>query len=321
MDQRLEQINAKWKELMEQASRLSQAGAQQRELERQHAERKARVSETGAIYRKEQDDVDKLEKGGLRSFLLSLTGDKEERLTKERREAMAAKCQYDQAVSDLEYLENRLRELRGQQATLKHVRQRLEELSREKAALLKELGGETGARLMELDQRQAELEHQLREVGEALSAGRRAEVCLSQVLDSLDSARDWGVWDMVGGGLLSTAMKHERLDDAQDGLRQVQRALSDFRTQLADVGDIRVPDISIGSFATFADYFFDAFLADLAVMNRIRNAQQQVRETKQQIEQVLLRLKQMIEEVNTAYGAEKARRDQFLCETAPSALQ
>ena len=113
------------------------------------------MAETGAIYRKEQDDVDKLEKGGLRSFLLSLTGDKEERLTKERREAMAAKCQYDQAVSDLEYLENRLRELRGQQATLKHVRQRLKELSQEKAALLKELGGETGARLMELEQRQA----------------------------------------------------------------------------------------------------------------------------------------------------------------------
>ena len=58
MDPRLEKLNQTWKELTEQASRLSQAAAQQRELERQHAERKERVAETGAIYRKEQDDVD-----------------------------------------------------------------------------------------------------------------------------------------------------------------------------------------------------------------------------------------------------------------------
>lgn len=312
MDQRLEQINAKWKELMEQASRLSQAGAQQRELERQHAERKERVAETGAIYRKEQDDVDKLEKGGLRSFLLSLTGDKEERLTKERREAMAAKCQYDQAVSDLEYLENRLWELRGQQATLKHVRQRLEELSREKAALLKELGGETGARLMELDQRQAELEHQLREVGEALSAGRRAEVCLSRVLDSLDSARDWGVWDMVGGGLLSTAMKHERLDDAQDGLRQVQRALSDFRTQLADVGDIQVPDISIGSFATFADYFFDNLFVDLHIQSSIQDAQEGVSKVRYQVHSALHTLEEAEGRLRGERNVVESQRERLL---------
>lgn len=312
MDQRLEQINAKWKELTEQASRLSQAGAQRKELERQYAERKDRVAETGAAYRKEQDDVDKLERGGLRAFLLGLTGDKEERLTKERREAMAAKCQYDQALSDLEYLENRLRELRGQQETLRHVRQRLDELSREKAELLKELGGETGAQLMELDRRQAELEHQLREVREALSAGRRAETGLSQVLDSLDSARDWGVWDMVGGGLLSTAMKHERLDDAQDGLRQVQRALSDFRTELADVGDIQVPDISIGSFATFADYFLDGLFVDWYVQSNIRDAQDGVSEVHCKVLAALRTLEEAEGRLQEELTVVENRRDRLL---------
>lgn len=225
---------------------------------------------------------------------------------------MAAKCQYDQAVSDLEYLENRLRELRGQQATLKHVRQQLKELSQEKAALLKELGGETGAQLMELEQRQAELEHQLREVGEALSAGRRAEVCLSQVLDSLDSARDWGVWDMVGGGLLSTAMKHERLDDAQDGLQQVQRALSDFRTQLADVGDIQVPDISIGSFATFADYFFDNLFVDLHIQSSIQDAQDGVSKVRYQVHSALHTLEEAEGRLRGELNVVESQRERLL---------
>ena len=120
MDPRLEKLNETWKELTEQASRLSRAAAQLKELESQYAEREGRVAETGAIYRKEQDDVDKLEQGGLRAFFIGLTGNMEERLSKERREAMAAKCQYDQAVSDLEYLDGRIRELRDQLDTLRH---------------------------------------------------------------------------------------------------------------------------------------------------------------------------------------------------------
>lgn len=287
MDQRLKQLNEELGRLTEQASQLRRNAARRAELERQHAERKARVAETGAVYRKEQDDVDKLEKGGLRALLLSLTGDKEERLSRERREALAAKCQYDQALEDLDYLEGRLRALRGEQEVLRGVQRRLEELSREKAELLKQLGGRTGEELMELDRRQAELESQLREVNEAVSAGEWANSCLEQVMGSLDSAEGWGVWDMLGGGLIATAVKHSHLDDAQDGLRQVQRALSDFRTELADVGDLRAPDIQIGSFATFADYFFDGLFADWYVQSGIHDAQGGVTEVRGKVLDVL----------------------------------
>lgn len=312
MDPRLEKLNQTWKELTEQASRLSRAVAQIQELERQLAERRARVEETGAIYRREQEDVDKLEQGGLRAFFLSLTGDKEEQLSQERREALAAKCQYDQALSDLEYLERRLRELGDQQEELKQVEQRLEALSQAKARLLKELGGETGKQLMELDRRQAELEHQLREVREALFAGKRAETCLSQVLDSLDSARDWGVWDMVGGGMISTMMKHERIGDARDGLRQVQRALSDFRTELADVGNIQVPDVEVGSFATFADYFFDNIFVDWYVQSNIHDAQNGVSEVHMKVLSALHTLEQAELNLDVELEGLKVRRSALL---------
>ncbi|WP_297212642.1 hypothetical protein [uncultured Flavonifractor sp.] len=312
MDPRLEKINRTWVELTEQASRLSRAAAQLQELERQHAERQRRVEETAARYRKEQDDVDKLEQGGLRAFFIGLAGDKEERLTKERREALAAKCQYDQALSDLEYLDGKIRELRGRQEELKQIQQRLEALSQAKAKLLKELGGETGEQLMEMDRRQAELEHQHREVREALSAGKRAETCLSRVLDSLDSAEGWGVWDMVGGGLISTAIKHGHLDDAQDGLRQVQRALSDFRTELTDVGDIQVPDISMGSFATFADYFFDGIFVDWYVQSNIHDAQNGVSEVHTKVLAVLRTLERAEDSLNLELEGLKARRARLL---------
>ena len=312
MDPRLEKINRTWTELTEQASRLSRAGAQLAELERQRNERQQRVAETGAIYRKEQDDVDKLEQGGLRAFFIGLTGNMEERLTKERREAMAAKYQYDQAMSDLEYLDGKIRELRGQQEELKQVQQRLEALSQAKAKLLKELGGETGEQLLEMDRRQAELEHQLREVREALFAGRRAETAIEQVVNSLDSAEGWGMWDMLGGGLLSTAIKHGHMDDAQDGLREVQRALSDFRTELADVGNIQIPDISIGSFATFADYFFDGIFVDWYVQSNIHDAQRGVSEVQGKVQAAVHTLEAAEDSLDLELEGLKARRSALL---------
>lgn len=306
--ERLKQIQSEWVKLTEQASRLSRASAQLTELERQRNERQQRVTETGAIYRREQDDVDRLEKGGLRAFFIELTGNMEERLTKERREAMAAKCQYDQAVSDLEYLDGRIRELRDQLETLKQVRQRLEQLSKEKEALLRQMGGQIGEQLMELDKRQAELEHQLREVREALFAGRRAETAIEQVVNSLDSAEGWGMWDMLGGGMISTAIKHGHMDDAQDGLRVVQRALSDFRTELADVGNIQIPDLSIGSFATFADYFFDGIFVDWYVQSNIHDAQRGVAEVQGKVQAAVHTLASAENSLDLELEEVKARR-------------
>ena len=312
MDPRLEQINQQWRELSAQAARLGQVTAQLEDLDRQRAERQARVEETAGIYRREQEDVDRLEAGGLRAFLLNLSGDREERLNRERREALAAKCQYDQAVSDLAYLDGRIRDLLAEKERLQDAQRQLEALTAEKAELLKALGGETGQALMDLDRRQAGLEHRLKEVDEALSAGERAEACLGEVLSSLGSARDWGVWDMVGGGLLSTAIKHGHIDDARSGLLRVQRALSDFRTELADVGNIQVPGLAVGEFATFADYIFDGLFVDLYVQSGIRKTQEGVSEVRAKVLSALRQLRQSRTELEGELAGVSARRADLL---------
>lgn len=214
----------------------------------------------------------------MHAFLLTLTGHKEERLDQERREALAAKLQYDQARSDLDYLENRLSALIRERDGLRDAPEQLEALRTEKAELVKAMGGQTGARLMELDRTLASVTHQHKEVQEALSAGENAKRLLGQVQDDLDSARSWGTWDMLGGGLIATMAKHDRLDSAQSSIRAAQRALSDFRTELADVSQLQVPNIQIGEFATFADYFFDGIFSDWYVQSSIKTAQEGVSE-------------------------------------------
>ena len=312
MNQRLYEIDQAIKALTAAQARRKQLDAQIEELHRQRGERQAKVDETAQSFRKEQDDVDKLEKGGVHAFLLTLIGHKEERLDKERREALAAKLQYDQARSDLEYLENKLNGLIRERDGLRDAPEQLEALWTEKAELVKAMGGQTGARLVELDRQLSDVTHQQKEVQEALSAGENAKRLLGQVQDDLDSARGWGTWDMLGGGLIATMAKYDRLDSAQSSIRAAQRALSDFRTELADVSQLQVPSIQIGEFATFADYFFDGIFSDWYVQSSIKTAQEGVSEVHMKLTAALRDLEAASQDLNDQQASLKREREDLL---------
>ena len=70
----------------------------------------------------------------------------------------------------------------------------------------------------------------LRETEEAIGAGQEAHRQAQQVLDSLRSARGWGIYDLLGGGMLSGLMKHSRMDRAQQQLADLGRALKPRRS-------------------------------------------------------------------------------------------
>ena len=312
MNQRLYEIDQAIDALTAAQARRKQLDAQIEELHRQRGERQAKVDETAQSFRKEQDDVDKLEKGGVHAFLLTLIGHKEERLDKERREALAAKLQYDQARSDLEYLENKLNGLIRERDGLRDAPEQLEALWTEKAELVKTMGGQTGARLVELDRQLSDVTHQQKELEEALSAGENAKRLLGQVQDDLDSARSWGTWDMLGGGLIATMAKYDRLDSAQSSIRAAQRALSDFRTELADVSQLQVPNIQIGEFATFADYFFDGIFSDWYVQSSIKTAQEGVSEVHMKLTAALRDLEAASQDLNDQQASLKREREDLL---------
>ncbi|MCI7473393.1 MAG: hypothetical protein MSB10_06925 [Clostridiales bacterium] len=312
MMEHLTKLNKELDQLKQAQARRKQLDAQIDELYRQRGERQAKVDETAQRFRKEQDDVDKLELGGVHAFLLTLTGHKEERLDKERREALAAKLQYDQAKSDLEYLENKLHSLTRERDGLRDTPEQLEALWAEKADLVKAMGGQAGARLVELDRQLVGVTHQHKEVQEALSAGENAKRLLDQIQNDLDSARSWGTWDMLGGGLIATMAKHDRLDSAQSSIQAAQRALSDFRTELADVSQLHVPNIQIGEFATFADYFFDGIFSDWYVQSSIKTAQEGVSEVHMKLTAALRTLTAASQDLNDQQAALEREREALL---------
>lgn len=115
-----------------------------------------------------------------------------------------------------------------------------------------------------------------KEKNEAIMAGQRALRSLQAAKSELDSARGFGIWDMLGGGLISTWAKHSKMDNAQAYMEQARYDLQIFSKELKDVNMMQPLGLEMDGFLTFADYFFDGFIADWLVQDKINNARQQV---------------------------------------------
>lgn len=133
------------------------------------------------------------------------------------------------------------------------------------------------------------------EIQEAIYAGERALASLESAQEELRSARNWGIYDMLGGGLLGTLIKHSKIDNASDCLQEAQAHLQAFERELQDVQGIGAIDIEIGDFLTFADYFFDGLLVDYMVQTKINEARSQT-------EQAIVYVTRLLDELHQAQG-------------------
>lgn len=131
-----------------------------------------------------------------------------------------------------------------------------------------------------------------KEKREALEAGRRALASLTKAKNDLDSAKNWGIWDMLGGGTITTIIKHGKMDRAKQNMQEAKYALKCFSKELNDVNTALHLDIETGDFLSFADWFFDGFFVDWMVQNRIRQASTQVAEAIRRVQDVLRKLQQ-----------------------------
>ena len=282
------------------------------ELQTQRAGLTSWVQELESKMQLEQADVDRLEGHSLAAFFYGVIGKMDEKLTKERREAYAARVKYDAASRELSGLEAELLEREAEQRTLSGCESRYAQALRARGEALKAAGGAIGAKILELEERLAELESQRRELREAVAAGEAARNTADAILSSLGSAAGWATWDLVGGGLISDLAKHGHLDDAQQMVEQLQVQLRRFKTELADVTIQADLQISIDGFLRFADYFFDGLFADWMVMDSIGRSRDQAQETRNQIQLVLDRLEALRRAADREQQEAKVRLDDVI---------
>jgi len=280
-------------QLQEQVSQKRSLKAKLKELKRQHEDLARRVEGLKSVMWNEQADVDRLERTSLASVFYALIGKKETILDREKVEAYSAKVKHDSAAQELSLVEEDIRRIEALLWDISGCELRYEALLKEKTAAIKASGSSEAEQILQLEAKITDLISQKKEIHEAVSAGSRALNSAVSVLSSLDSAKSWGTWDLLGGGLISDLAKHSHLDEAQGKVQQLQSELRRFKTELADVTIHADMQVSVDGFLRFADYFFDGLIADWAVLDKISQSQSSVQNTKNQIESVLSRLRSM----------------------------
>lgn len=223
------------------------------------------------MLKKEFQDVQKLGKGGLVALYHSFLGDKVEKLNKEQQEYLAAKLKVESCKNELEQLAKEIKNLKVQIENIGDPETEYKNLLTAKSLRLKENNEEN---YLKLNEALKNWYSQKKEVNEAIDAGEMALKGLRYAIQSLRKAKNWGTFDMLGGGLLATAVKHSNIDEAKQIIQDTQVWLGKFRRELSDVNirDFSELTVQIDSFSTFADYFFDNLIFDWAVQSRINRS-------------------------------------------------
>ena len=114
---------------------------------------------------------------------------------------------------------------------------------------------------------------QVREIREAIGAADEALYHLESARGYLGSAGNWGILDILGGGLITGLVKHSKMGNAEREIQEAKYALQRFGKELRDVAGYT--SVHINDFLTFADFIFDGFLADVIVQSKISEAKRQ----------------------------------------------
>lgn len=246
---------------------------------------------------KEYKDVEKLENLSISSIFYNIIGSKENKLYEERKEYLEAKYKYETCKHevenikrDIDYMNKLLKDYIG-------IEEEYEELIKEKTEIISNSNDENSKKIEEIFERIKTNSSYITELNEAIKAGENALTSLEKVIDSLKSARNYGLWDMFGGGMLSTMLKRNKMDEANQLATYAQHDILKFQAEMQDVNIALNSSFSYEGFGRFADYFFDGLFVDWIVQNGINKTLDNTVYTYNEIERLLSELRIKLKDV------------------------
>ena len=135
----------------------------------------------------------------------------------------------------------------------------------------------------------------MKEINEARRAGNEVLRLLDEVERNLKSARNWGFYDMIGGGFFSSLIKHDKVGRAEKLMQDVKRALFNLQRELKDV-NLSIPDtVEDSDLEKFLDIAFDNIVSDGLTQSRINQSLREVERIRAQVQKILWELNQLRE--------------------------
>lgn len=245
-------------------------------MERRLVRQEKQLFELFEAYKKEQKDVERLKSLSLQNFFHTLKNDKDDVLEKEEREALEAKVRADRLKYEIEADKSKLDLYKARKVDPSVLDKQVKKLLEEKYDLMKTFKPQHCDQIKGLNEEALKLHMNLKEVDEAIEAGGEVMKRVEAVSNSLKSAENWGTYDMLGGGLMSTMIKRDHMQTAVDLSNDLSLSMKRFSDELEDISESFEATLNLDGFLGTADYFFDGLLVDMSVQEKIHDAQNQI---------------------------------------------
>lgn len=134
-----------------------------------------------------------------------------------------------------------------------------------------------------------------KELQEAKDAANKIIEKIDRAMDYLDSAEFWGMWDIFGGDFFSSLKKRNKIEEANECIKDIVDSVKVLNKELKDVDMVLPEEISNTMNDRTFDIWLDNIFTDLRVQEEIKDAMKELREFKNGIEDLLIRLDDEIE--------------------------
>ena len=115
-------------------------------------------------------------------------------------------------------------------------------------------------------------------------------------MEKMGSAKNGGIFEMMGGGLSSSLFKHSKIDRASADIEEAKRQLAVLKKELEDVSISEDFSVGIGDGLRFIDTFLDNVFADVVVQSRINSAIERLDKVSGQVRGILTKLYSLLSE-------------------------
>ena len=246
-----------------------------------------------AEYEQEQEESDALQSATLTLLFYSLLGVKEDKLSKEESEALAAKAAYETAKAELDHVLNRQVELRAEIRSLGNCERYYEEMLAEKKAWLLANKEAVNAEVEALEAEKAAIMADSKELKEAMESGQYALRVANSIVAALQSAQLLSIKDTMpsgrGGRSIGASVRDDEIDVKKrnalvrlnNSVQSLDKYLQDFAAELKDVSDIpmeyQLPTTRFGSTLMFIDRWVDDLISEIVVDAKLNAMEKQMR--------------------------------------------
>lgn len=223
---------------------------------------------------KELEDINNLEKFGVKSIFYKVLGNQEEQLEKERQEYLQVTLQHKEVLNAIKVVEFERNILEKKVFAIDDLTNELEGLKKLRSYEILSVPSELRNKLLIIYNKKDDLKKHEVELKEAFAIGSQTLTSLEEVHAQLKSAKSWGNRDMMSGGgnaRYVKSMKHGAIDRAMNEISRTKLLLHNFNRELVDVGySNQRLGLQVENIARFPGIIFDNLISDWIVQNKIK---------------------------------------------------